>query len=183
MNNNASFDFDAIRNMTVDKLMLKAQVYVRKYLSKSDSIRLIKAYNNGDFEEVKRILNATQKVMNNNLRSLDLIVAQTFLKQALEKTKDEDSDKRRRRKKMDGLSSGAIAFIVIGIAVLVVAALIGVAYLKSKNKTVGDVLTRNSIEGKNIKNQISYTEKDRAMLELIHELAEVYRTTDEYIKS
>ena len=84
---------------------------------------------------------------------------------------------------MDGLSSGAIAFIVIGIAVLVAVALIGVAYLKSKNKTVGDVLTRNSIEGKNIKNQISYTEKDRAMLELIHELAEVYRTTDEYIKS
>ena len=180
---NTSFDFDSIRNMTVEKLIQKAQVYVRKYRSKSDSVRLIKAYNNGDFEEVKRILNATQKAMNNNLRALDWIIAQTFLKQALQTSSDEDNDKRRHRKKMEGLSSGVIAFIVIGIAILVVLALIGVAYIKTKERTVGEVLTSNSAERKKINNQTSYTDKDRAMIELIHELAEVYRKTDEYMRS
>ena len=70
--------------------------------------------------------------------------------------------------------------VVIVAILLVIAALGAVVYLKSKeNKKVGDILSHTSRN----KKKMVYTEKDRDMMLLIRELAEVYENTENYLKS
>lgn len=186
MNKNTSLDFDSIKNMTVDILMKKAQNYVKRYLSESDSKSFIKAYRDGDYEEAKKILDATYKVMSNKLKPIELITAKAIIDKLFFKSSTFDADKGGQHKKMNEVSGGVMAFIIICVAILVVAALIGIgiAYWKNKsNNTVGEVLTTNSVKRRSSPKQTSYTDEDMTMLELIHELAKVYKTTDEYMGS
>ncbi len=79
-----------------------------------------------------------------------------------------------------GTSSVLIAAIVIIVAILVISIIGTVVYLKVNNKTVGDILSlRLSKDNK----APVYTDKDRDMMALIHELSIIYDNTDKYLNS
>ena len=81
------------------------------------------------------------------------------------------------------LGSEMTAIIVIGVAILVVSIIGALVYFKinpkKNDKTVGEVLSiRNKKDS-----QPKYTEKDKDLMALIHELSVIYDNTDKYLKS
>jgi hypothetical protein len=85
-----------------------------------------------------------------------------------------------------GAGSGMVAVIVIIVAILVVAVVAAFLYLRFKdrgidvnNQTVGEVLSHGVKKG----NSIKYTEKDKDLVELLHELSVIYDNTDQYLNS
>lgn len=180
MNHQNSFDLNSIKNMSVDNLMKKCKCYVEQYLSKNASIQFDKAYHNSDYEEVQKILKKTLKKVKANIKYSDLINAQRIIKRFFEDLSgNKNKNERSRRDNMD-ISGVMIAFIVIIVAISVISVIRTAICLKKNNKNVGEILSHGSYKSKNVNH---YTEKDRDMIELIHELSEVYRKTDEYMKN
>ena len=84
------------------------------------------------------------------------------------------------------MSTGGGMFTVFVIVVIVAILVIVIAKVMSKNKSidVNDPIV-DKILSPNAKkdNSIKYTEKDKDMMELIHELSVIYDNTDKYMKS
>lgn len=81
------------------------------------------------------------------------------------------------------MGNGIIAVIIIIMALLIIAAIKVFAYLKKNNKTT-EKFSTNSFKPKSDNHYtIQDREKDKDMLELIHELSSIYQNIDEEIKN
>ena len=189
MSNSQSFDFSSLKKMTIDNLIAKCRQYVEQYLSKSAASRLDKAYKASRFDEVKYILKKTLKQIKTKIKISEY-------QKAKKAVKDEFSDANELFVSYDtnegsqddnmGTGSGMVAVIVIIVAILVAAIVGTVLYLKFKgrnidvnNQTVGEVLSHGLKKG----NSITYTDKDKDLMELIHQLSVIYDNTDKYLNS
>ena len=169
--------------MSVDKLMSLNQKYVEKYLSQEDADRFSRAYQKEDFDEAERISKST-------LKKIKLMTQVSEFQKAEEAVLAEFPDAESVLATSDdnegghcnnmGTSSVLIAAIVIIVAILVISIIGTVVYLKVNNKTVGDILSlRLSKDNK----APVYTDKDRDMMALIHELSIIYDNTNKYLNS
>lgn len=179
MSNSQSFDFSSLKRMSVDSLIMKCKGYVEQYLSKSAAERLDKAYKASEFDEVNHILNETLKKIKTKMKLSDYQKAKWTVRNGL--LDDSDNDERRQNDNM-GTGSVIIAFIVITVAIIVIAIVGTVIYSKINKKTVGEVLPRLNKDNKT-NNVSEYTDKDRDMMALIHELSIIYENTDKYLNS
>ena len=186
MDNSQSLEFNHIKKMTVDNLLIGCRQYVGQYLSKSALCRFDKAYKEARFDEVKHILKKTYKRIKTKMKVSEY---QKIEKAIIAEFPDaerifvsSESNERSRNEKM-ALGSEMTAIIVIGVAILVVSIIGALVYFKinpkTNNKTVGEVLSiRNKKDS-----QPEYTEKDKDLMALIHELSVIYDNTDKYLKS
>lgn len=184
MSNSQSFDFSSLKRMSVDSLIMKCKGYVEQYLSKSAAERLDKAYKASEFDEVNHILNETLKKIKTKMKLSNYQKAKWTVQNGLldEKLFEySDNDERRQNDNM-GTGSVIIAFIVITVAIIVIAIVGTVIYSKINKKTVGEVLPRLNKDNKT-NNVSEYTDKDRDMMALIHELSIIYENTDKYLNS
>lgn len=177
-----SFDFNSLKKMTIDNLIMICKKYVRQYSSKSVADRLDKAYKSARFYEVKHILEETLKRLKMKIKISEYQKVEQDVLNEFSDTKklfDSSENSERRKKENMGTGSGIIAVIIIIIvAILVIATVIAVKHMKVNNKTVGEVLNK-----KKINNIPQYTDKDRDMVSLIHELSIIYDNTDQYLSS
>jgi len=186
MDNSQSLEFNHIKKMTVDNLLTRCRQYVGQYLSKSALCRFDKAYKEARFDEVKYILIKTYKRIKTKMKVSEY---QKIEKAIIAEFPDaerifvsSESNEGSRNEKM-ALGSEMTAIIVIGVAILVVSIIGALVYFKinpkTNNKTVGEVLSiRNKKDS-----QPEYTEKDKDLMALIHELSVIYDNTDKYLKS
>lgn len=186
MSNSQSFDFNSLKKMSVDKLMSLNQKYVEEYLSQEDADRFSRAYQKEDFDEVKRILKMTLERIKAKIKISEYQKAEKAVKDEFPDAKElfvsSDTNEGSQDDNM-GTGSGMIAVIVILVAIIVVALLL---YFKPwnksidvSNKTVDEVISHGIKKG----NSIRYTEKDKDLMELIHELSVIYDNTDQYLNS
>lgn len=190
MNSSQTFDFNSLKKETVDGLLSNCKVYVEKYLSADAARKLDKAYKESKFDVVKNILKKTLKRMKTKIKVSEYQKAEkAVLDEFPDAAKLFVSDNDEGSQTM-GTGSGMIAVIVIIVAIIVFAIIISI-YSKRNNKTVGEVLSL-SVEkvlsffkgkGNSAKNAYSYTDKDRDLMSLIHELSAVYENTDKYLNS
>lgn len=180
MSNSQSFNFSSLKEMSIDCLISKCTVYVEQYLSKSAATRLGKAYKENKYDEVKYIL---EKTLNQIRKKTNDSEYQKAKKAVMDMFPDADDffvsfDNNEGGKKEMGIGS-IIAYIIL--AIIVVAIISTLIYLKLNKKTVGEVLPTRT---KNVtKPRTSYTEKDRDLICLIHELSIIYDNTDKYLNS
>lgn len=186
MSNLKAFDFNTLKKMPVDSLIMKCKGYVEQYLSKSAANRLDSAYKKSKLEEVEHILKETLKRAKMKIKISEYQKAE---KAVLDEFPDAkklfesfDSDGGGQSDNM-GTGSGIVVVVVIIVAILVISIVGAVIYLKSKNKTVGEVLSLGLNKGNRTNNPPAYTDKDRDMIALIHELSIVYDNTDKYLNS
>lgn len=185
MSNSQSFDFSSLKRISVDSLIMKCKGYVEQYLSKSAAECLDKAYKASEFDEVKHILNETLKKIKTKMKLSDYHKAKQAVRNGLldEKLFEySDNDERRQNDNM-GTGSVIIAFIVITVAIIVIAIVGTVIYSKINKKTVGEVLPLGLSKDNKTNNVSKYTDKDRDMMALIHELSIIYENTDKYLNS
>lgn len=186
MSNSKSFDFSFLNKVTVDSLIAKCRRYVEQNLSKSDVSCFDKAYKASRFDEVKYILKKTlERIENKNKISESKKDLNNEISDADGLFISSDTNEGRWDDNMNTNSGmGGVNIIIVTIIVL---AIIGtVLYMKFngkkvnvKNRTVNEVLSNGFKNGNNIK----YTDKDRDLIELIHELSAIYDNTDKYLKS
>ncbi len=141
---------DQLKNMTFDTLIDKCKELIEKHLSLNDSIEFDKAYQDDNFDKAK-----------------------TLLEKTFENVENEE-----RRDNIMGRSKKMSEPLIITVAIFVFAALGTALYLKNSNKTLGDLLPFGSSSNKEQSGKIEYTKKDKAMIELIHELSGIYRNID-----
>lgn len=184
MDNQHISDFIFLKKSANNKAMKKAQYYVGKYLSSVESAQFKKAYCESKYDKANTILQKTLQAIRDSITSSEEniakdIVAREFL-ESDERLKSIFIDEKESDDNMidisSGLRGGTIAFIVIMGAILALAVI--VIWVKS-NKIDG----ANSLKKLKPQNSIVYTQKDSDMIELIHELSEVYQKTDEYMRS
>lgn len=186
MSNSQSFDLDSLKKMPVDKLMSLVEKYIAEYSSKEDAERFSKAYQQKAIDETKRITKKT-------LDKMRLIKQVSDFQEAEKSILDRFSDAENVLVNSDinegghsdnmGTSSVLIAAIVIIVAILVISIIGTVVYLKVNNKTVGDILSLGLSKGNKVNNAPVYSDKDRDMMSLIHELSIIYDNTDKYLNS
>lgn len=80
------------------------------------------------------------------------------------------------------MSNFKIILMIFG-GLLLILWVMRICYLIMKKRPISDFFTFNSHKKKKSKKEVCYTSKDRDLIELIHELSEIYRKTDEYMKS
>lgn len=189
MSNSQSFDFSSLKRMIIGNLIAKCRQYVEQYLSESAATRLDNAYKESRFDEVKFILEKTLEQIKTKIKISEYQKAEKAVKDEFPDAKElfvsSDTNEGSQDDNM-GTGSGMIAVIVIIVAILVAAIVGTVLYLKFKgrnidvnNQTVGEVLSHGLKKG----NSITYTDKDRDLIELIHQLSVVYDNTDKYLNS
>lgn len=171
--------------MPVNKLMKRCEKYIGEYLSKPEAVQFEKAYRSSDYSEARHILEKTLKMATLQHNSSDIQKVENMVSSEFSDTekllKNGESCKRRQDNTMTTNNSiTPIVFILI--AILVITAIGAVLYFKVKNKTVGEILSSTSHKNGNEKKKISYSEKDRDMLKLIHELSLLYDNTESYLK-
>lgn len=186
MSNSQSFDFSSLKRMTVDNLIEKCKQYVEQYVSKKAASRLDDAYKASKFDEVKRILKMTLERIKAKIKISEYQKAEKAVKDEFPDAKELFVSSNTNEGSQDdnmGTGSGMIAVIVILVAIIVVALLL---YFKPwnksinvSNKTVDEVISHGIKKG----NSIRYTEKDKDLMELIHELSVIYDNTDQYLNS
>lgn len=186
MSNSKSFDFSFLNKVTVDSLIAKCRRYVKQNLSKSDVSCFDKAYKASRFDKVKYILKKTlERIENKNKISESKKDLNSEISGASELFVSSDTNEGRWDDNMN--TNGEMGGVNIIIVIILVIATIGtVLYMKFKgkkvnvkNQTVNEVLSNGLKNGNNIK----YTDKDRDLIELIHELSVIYDHTDEYLNS
>ena len=187
MSDSQSFDFSSLKRITVDNLIGRCKQYVEQYVSKKAASRLDDAYKASRFDEVKHILEVTLERIKAKIKVSEYQKAEKAVKDEFPDAKelfDSFDTKERRQNDNMGTENGMIAVIIIIVAILVAAIVGTVLYLKSKgkninvnNQTVGEVLTHSLKKG----NNISYSDKDKDLMELIHELSVIYDNTDKYL--
>lgn len=185
MSNSQSFDFNSLKRMTTDDLIAKCKKYVELYLSKSESERFYKAYKESRFDEVRCILEKTLQRIKTKINVSEYRKAENAV---LEEFPDAEgvfvssnTDEGSQDDKM-GTGSAIIAVTVVIVAILVIT-IAGLIYLKIKNRTVGDILSALSQKDNKPRKTYNYTEKDRDLMALIHELSVIYDNTDKYMNS
>ena len=189
MSNSQSFDFSSLKRMTVDNLIGRCKQYVEQYVSKEAASRLDDAYKASRFDEVKHILEVTRERIKTKIRVSEYQKAEKAVKDEFPDAKElfvtSDTNEGSHDDNM-GAGSGMVAVIVIIVAILVVAVVAAFLYLRFKdsgidvnNQTVGEVLSHGVKKG----NSIKYTEKDKDLVELLHELSVIYDNTDQYLNS
>lgn len=189
MSNSKSFDFSSLNRMTIGNLIAKCRQYVEQYLSKSAATCLDNAYNESRFDEVKFILEKTLDRIKTKIKISEYQKAEKAVKDEFPDAKElfvsSDTNEGSQDDNM-GTSSGIVAVIVIIVAIIVFAIVGTALYLKFKgrninvnNQTVGEVLSHGLKKG----NIITYTDKDKDLMKLIHELAVIYDNTDQYLNS
>ena len=187
MSNSQSFDFSSLKRMTVDNLIGRCKQYVEQYVSKKAASRLEDAYEASRFDEVKHILEVTLERIKTKIKVSEYQKAEKAVKDEFPDAKElfvsSDTNEGSHDDNM-GAGSGMVAVIVIIVAILVIVA--AFLYLRFKdrgidvnNKTVGEVLSHGVKKG----NIIKYTEKDKDLVELLHELSVIYDNTDQYLNS
>ena len=65
MSNSQLFNFEALKELTIDSFIIRCKEYVEQYLSNSEATRFYDAYKESDLAEVKNILLNTLKSMKN----------------------------------------------------------------------------------------------------------------------
>lgn len=211
MSNKISFDFNGLKKMTIDKLIVECEKFVEQYLSKSAAKHLDKAYNESRHDEVKNILERTQKQIKTKIRNSEynnvkkMVMNQfSYLDKIFLSLYDDDEvdeDERSQEEDMEttneittvanqGNGMEALIFIIVGIIVIgaVIFAISIIANKTTASKNKAEIKNKSVDEGLSVKNQkkekcYQYTEKDRDLMELIHELAVIYDNTDKYMKS
>ena len=189
MSNSQSFDFSSLKRMTVDNLIGRCKQYVEQYVSKEAASRLDNAYKASRFDEVKHILEVTLERIKAKIKVSEYQKAEKAVKVEFPDAKEQfvssDINEGGQNDNM-GAGSGMVAVIVIIVAILVVSVVATFLYLRFKgkgiyinNQTVGEVLSHRVKKG----NGIKYTEKDKDLMELIHELSVIYDNTDQYLNS
>lgn len=190
-----ALNFKTIKESTVREVMTLCAEYVKIFLSNEAAKSFLGACKAGNDKEVKRILINTLNRAKANLypRDIESILGDTsqydtngnvknLLGDACQKSKNNailrsiSGEKERRES-----ATMAINTVIVIVAILLVIAAIGaVVYLKNKdNKKVDDILSHAARGEK----KMIYTEKDRDMVMLIRDLAEVYENTEKYLKS
>lgn len=189
MSNSQSFDFNVLKRMTIDNLILNCKKYVEQYRSKSAASQFREAYKASRYDEVEHILDKTLEQIKTEINISEYQRAEKAVKDKFPDADmlfaSSDTDEGSLKDNM-GTSSGTIAVIVIIVAILVITIVGKVFYSKHKNRnidvnnqTVGEVLSR----GLKKDNSIIYTEKDKDLMELIHELSVIYDNTDHYLNN
>ena len=171
--------------------MSLTQKYVEEYLSQEDADRFSRAYQKEDFDEAERISKST-------LKKIKLMTQVSEFQKAEEAVLAEFPDAESVLATSDdnegghcnnmATSSVLIAAIVIIVAILVISIIGTVVYLKVNNKTVGEILSLGLRKlglkkGNKVSDVPMYTDKDRDMMTLIHELSIIYDNTDKYLNS
>ena len=190
-----ALNFNTIKESTVKEVITQCVEYVKTFSSNEAAKQFLNACEIGNNEEVKKILIDTLNRAKENLfpNDLEKVIRDTsqydvnrevinHLNVSCQKPKNDPvlqaTDGVNKRRESTILSIDTVVVIVA--ILLVIAALGAVVYLKSKeNKKVGDILSHTSRN----KKKMVYTEKDRDMMLLIRELAEVYENTENYLKS
>ena len=186
MSDSQSFDFNSLKNMPVDKLMSLAQKYVEEYSSQEDADRFSRAYQKEDFDKAERISKSTLKKMklmtlvSKFQKAEEAVLAEFPDAESVLATSDDNEGGHCNNM---GTSSVLIAAIVIIVAILVISIIGTVVYLKVNNKTVGEILSLGLKKGNKVSDVPMYTDKDRDMMTLIHELSIIYDNTDKYLNS
>lgn len=189
MSNLQSFYFSSLKSMTIDNLIGRCKQYVEQYLSKSAASRLENANKALRFDEVISILETTLERIKTKTKISEYQRAEKAVRDEFPDAKDlfafSDINEGSYDDNMD-TDSGIFPVIVIIFSILVVAVVRTVLRTESKdksidviNQTVGDVLSHGIKKG----NSIKYTEKDKDLMELIHELSVIYDNTDKYLNS
>lgn len=189
MSNSQSFDFSSLKRMTVDNLIGRCRQYVEQYVSKKAASRLDDAYKASRFDEVKHILEVTLERIKTKIKVSEYQKAEKAVKDEFPDAKElfvsSDTNEGSQDDNM-GAGSGIVAVIVIIVAILVIAVVAAFLYLRFRdkgidvnNQTVGEVLSHGVKKG----NSIKYTEKDKDLMELLHELSVIYDNTDQYLNS
>lgn len=179
MGNTPFYNFDDLKNMTIDALIEKCTPYVKNYLSEKAAAGLKEAYAASNFKVVKHILDKTRTQIKNRIGFSEYQKAEKAL---MDEFPDFEtilcSSENNEGSHSEDMNTGTIIMLV-AIAVIALAALaVGIRNLAVKKKTVGKVLSKGSKKG----NHPNYTDKDKALMELIHELSIVYDNTDKYLK-
>lgn len=193
MSNSQSFDFGFVKRMTVDNLIVRCNQYVEQYVSKNAAARLNDAYRASRFDEVKHIFEVTlerikTKINVSEYQKAERAVINEFpdAKEIFvpsdtnEESQDENDFNEGSQDENMSTDSEIIAVIVISVAIIACIALLIFRPINKKigssNQTVGEVLSNGTKKSK-------YTEKDKDLMELIHELSIIYENTDQYSKS
>lgn len=186
MNKSRSFDLNSLKEESVDSLILKCKKCVERYLSKSAAERLDKAYEELKYDEVKFILEETLKKIKIMTEISEYQKAEKAIMDVFpeaEKLFDiSDNNEGSQNKKM-GTGSGWIVVCVIIVAILVIAIISSSVYLKRNNISVGEVLMKRMNKDNSQGKAYRYTDKDRDMMNLIHELSTIYDNTDHYMNN
>lgn len=173
------YNFDNLKKMTIDALIERCAPYVEKYLSKNAAAYFKEAYAAEDLKMVQHILKRT--------RTQIMIRTKVMEYQKVEKAvKDEFPDaemilgscENNEGSHSEDMNTGTIIILVAIVVIAIIVVGIGIRNWAVKKKTVGEVLSKGSKKG-GLQN---YTDKDKALMELIHELATVYDNTDKYLK-
>jgi len=183
--------------------MLKCKKYAKQYLSESEAERLEKAYKTSEYNEVKKILQKTSKKMKAKIKvsefqqakeaiikefpNAERLIGTVKINKRGQGNKFPNAERLIRtikiNKKGQGnkmeISNGTIAIIIIMVGILVISILAKSKSIHPKvnNKTIGEIMSLSA------SNDYSYTDKDRDMMALIHELSIVYTNTDRYLNS
>ena len=186
MSNLESFDFNSLKKMSVDKLFSMCRRYIRDYISKSAASRFDKAYKEDRYDDVKDILEETLRRIKSHIKVSEYKKAEKAVVDefpaAIEIIKSSDTSEGSQDDIM-GTGSGMIAVIVIIVAFIVIAIVCTFVYLKDHNKTVGEVLSFGIKKDLNSVKSQNYSDKDRDLIKLIHELAVIYDNIDQYLNS
>jgi len=187
MNGLHLFNFNAFKKMTINQLMLRCTKYVARYLSESEAKRLKKAYKASKYNEVTDILNKTLKRMKAEIKGSEFQQAkESIIEEFPEAEGAIGTVKRNKGGQGDKMEIGSVTIAIIIIIIIIMVCILVIGILaKSKsihpkvvnNKTIGEIMSLG------VSNDYSYTDKDRDMMALIHELSIVYTNTDRYLNS
>ena len=185
MSKSQLFDLNSIKRMTIDSLMKKCKQYVERYLPQTDAFRFDEAYKNMRFDEVKVILEKTFNRIKTKIDISEIIYAVIIneFPDAKEVLKISDIKEEDQEENMEA-SNEMNAIIIISVAIIVVAVIGAILYHnRDKSKTVKNQLVSDVMSPRSNSNYINYTDKDKDLMELIHELSLIYDNTDKYLKS
>lgn len=188
MNISRSFDLNSLKEESVDSLISKCKRCVGRYLSKSEAERLDKAYEELKYDEVKLILEETLKKIKLMTENSEYQKAEKAITDVFPETEKlfniSDNNEGSQNKKM-GTGNVLIVVCVVIVAILVITIISSSVYLKLKrnNISVGDVLMKRMNKDNSQGKAYRYTDKDRDMMNLIHELSTIYDNTDHYMNN
>lgn len=186
MSNSQLFKFDDLKDLTIDSFIFRCREYVEQYLSNSEATRFYDAYKESDLAEVRYILEKTLKSMKNRVKDSEYQNAEKAVMDEFPDFKELffslDNKKGRHHEEMgdENMSTGSGMIAVIVILIAIVIAIVGTC-LKIKNKTVGEVLSSGSKKNNGSGKTNEYSDKDRDLLELIHQLSIIYDNTEKYL--
>lgn len=169
--------------------------YVKRYLSFGQSVRLKRACRKGNYDEVKKILYKAIWSIQKNIQHSGLSIVRDSelqellgLDEVLGRIVEEGRKRGKEKDRMimlnsvmdNGMDHGIIALIAVAVVIGIV---LLCAVFSGKLNKKKDKVSAVSEKGRGSHGRATYTQKDADMMELIHELAEVDRNTEAYLKN